>query len=243
MLRTLVLSALVLVLAAGCNGSSRPSMDSVLDAVGVGSGGGGLDTATIIAGLKEALEVGTRNAVRSTSAPNGFLGNSLIKIATPSELSTMTRTLRKVGLGGEVDKFETALNRAAERASAEATAVFLDAVRQMTIADARGILQGGDTAATRYFERVTTMPLTARFTPIVNAKMNEVGLNRIYQGMKNRYNAIPLVPRLEFDLTQYVVKETLDGLFTVVGQEETKIRRDPGARVTDLLRQVFSSNP
>ncbi len=232
-----------LLSAVSCSQGSRPGMQDVLNAVGAGGAGGGsgLDVNTIVAGLKEALEVGTRNAVRVTSKPDGYLGNQLIRIATPSELRSMTGALRKVGLGRQVDEFEVSMNRAAERAAGEATQVFLDAIRQMTIADARRILEGGDTAATEYFRRVTTAPLTQRFTPIVNAKMQEVGLNRIYGDLKTRYNALPLVRPLAFDLTSYVVAETLDGLFVMVGEEEKRIRQDPAARVTDLLRRVFGS--
>ena len=237
--RSLLVVLILLLAGPACSGSSPSGVRELFDAVG--AGGGGLDAGTIVAGLKEALQVGTRKAVAVTSQPNGFLGNELIRIGTPSELRTMTDALRRVGLGRQVDELEVSMNRAAERAAAEATQVFLDAIGQMTIADARRILDGGDTAATEYFRRTTTAPLGARFTPIVSAKMREVGLNRVYGDLRSRYNAIPLVPPLTFDLTQYVVQETLDGLFTVVGEEERRIRRDPAARGTELLRRVFGS--
>ena len=244
MLRLLVCSLLlvgVFLVGTSCSQVSELSQSGVQDLLASAGGGSGLDTNTIVAGLKEALQVGTRSAVQTTSKPNGFLGNQLIRIAAPSELRTMTDALRKVGLGSKVDEFEVSMNRAAERAAGEATQVFFDAIAQMTIADARRILDGDDTAATQYFRRMTTAPLSARFTPIVDSKMHEVGLNRIYGDLKSRYNAIPLVPQLTFDLTQYVVQETLDGLFLMVGEEEKRIRRDPAARVTELLRRVFGS--
>lgn len=242
MVRTLLTGLLVSVVAGtACSQGSRPGVQDVLGAVGAGRGGGGLDASTIVAGLKEALEVGTQNAVRITSQPDGFLGNPRIRIPTPPRLQTMTGALRKVGLGNKVDEFEVSMNRAAERAAGEATQVFLDAIRQMTIADAKRILDGNDTAATEYFQRTTSGPLGARFTPIVNAKMQEVGLNRIYGDLKTRYNALPLVQPLTFDLTTYVVDESLDGLFLMLGEEEKRIRRDPAARVTELLRKVFGS--
>lgn len=242
MTRLLPLLLLVLaLLGPACSQVSESGVQDLIGAVTERGGAGGLDTSTIVAGLKEALQVGTRSAVQTTSRTDGFLGNQLIRITAPSELRTMTDALRKVGLGSKVDEFEVSLNRAAERAAGEATQVFFDAIRQMTIADAQRILDGSETAATEYFRRMTTVPLSARFTPIVDAKMQEVGLNRVYGDLKTRYNALPLVPPLTFDLTQYVVQETLDGLFLMVGEEEKRIRRDPAARVTELLRTVFGS--
>jgi hypothetical protein len=198
-----------------------------------------LDNNTIVAGLKEALKVGTRNAVNSTSAMDGFLANELIRIALPDQLKPVGNALRMVGMGGQYDQLELAMNRAAERAAGEATDVFVDAVTQMTFADAREILQGNETAATNYFRDKTSDRLRTRFSPIVDQKMQEVGLARLYQDLVNRYRAIPLVPKVDLDLNSYVTVNALKGLFTVLGQEEQKIRSDPAARVTPLLKRVF----
>jgi hypothetical protein len=191
------------------------------------------------AGLKEALEVGTRNAVERTSSADGYLGNPLIRIALPDSLQTMAKGLRAVGLGAQVDELEVGMNRAAERASGEAVDVFWQGIRKMTFSDAMGILNGGETAATEYFDRTTRDALRARFEPIVASKMNEVGLVRTYDDLAARYAALPFTEKPSLDLRGYVTGKALDGLFTVLGEEERKIRTDPAARVTPLLKQVF----
>jgi hypothetical protein len=194
---------------------------------------------TAAAGLKEALEVGTRNAVDRTSSADGYFGNPLIRIALPDSLQTMAKGLRAVGLGGQVDELEVAMNRAAERAAGEAGDVFWQGIRKMTFSDAMGILNGGDTAATEYFDRTTRDALRARFEPIVASKMNEVGLVRTYDDLTTRYAALPFTQKPSLDLGGYVTGKALDGLFTVLGEEERKIRTDPAARVTPLLKEVF----
>jgi hypothetical protein len=185
--------------------------------------------------------VGTENAVRRTSRLDGFLANDAIRIRLPESIEPMTDALRAVGFRAQVDELEVGMNRAAERAAGEAAEVFLDALSRMTIDDARAILQGSDTAATEYFRRNTSDALRARFEPIVTEKMQTVGLARLYDGMVASYRALPIpkqeAPRLE----GWVTDRALDGLFTVLGEEEQRIRTDPAARVTDLLRTVFGS--
>jgi len=162
-----------------------------------------------------------------------------IKILMPQELRTFESGLRLVGYGPEVDEFILSMNRAAERAAPHAKRIFWDAITQMSFADARNILNGGDTAATDYFKDKTTDKLTAAFRPVVDKAMNEVGVTRQYKELIGRYQAIPFVKRETFDIDRYVVTKALDGLFYVVGQEERKIRTDPAARLTDLLGEVF----
>jgi hypothetical protein len=226
---------------AGCAGTDAGVVfDDMLEDFGFGEERN-LPTHTVVAGLKEALQIGTENAVHLTSAEDGFLGNELIRIPLPKSLDPMADALRSVGLRHQVNELEIAMNRAAEHAAGEAIPVFWKAIRAMTIGDAQGILQGGDTAATDYFQRRTTRPLYTRFKPIVARKMQEVGLVQIYDEMAGYYRQIPMLgtakppPRLE----GYVTERALDGLFTVLGQEEQKIRNDPAARVTDLLHTVF----
>ncbi|MCK4538197.1 MAG: DUF4197 domain-containing protein [Candidatus Krumholzibacteria bacterium] len=205
-------------------------------------GEGPLNESTVIAGIKEALKVGTNNTVLSTSSVDGFLGNQLIRIVLPDQLQSMAGTLRNVGLGSKVDELETGMNRAAELAAGEAREVFWNAITGMSVADAFGILRGHDTAATDYFHEKTHKALQARFHPIVHAKIQEIGLSRLYGQVADAYNSLSFTegPRL-VDLDEYVTDKALGGLFTVLAQEEQKIRQDPLARTTDLLKRVFGN--
>jgi hypothetical protein len=144
-----------------------------------------------------------------------------------------------VGYGPQVDEFVLSMNRAAERAAPAAKQIFWDALGQMTFEDARKILSGNETAATDYFKGKTTDKLTAAFRPVVDKSMNEVGVARQYNELVGRYESIPFVKKETFDLDSYVVTKALDGLFHVLGDEEKKIRTNPEARVTDLLKEVF----
>ena len=206
------------------------------------SRGGSLDEPTVIAGIKEALRVGTQNTVLSTSKLDGFLGNQLIRIAVPEQMESMASALRKIGLGSQVDELEVGMNRAAELAAAEARDVFWNAITGMTVSDAFEILSGGDTAATEYFRDRSYASLKSRFHPIVQQKIEEIGLSRVYGRVADTYNNLPLAgtPRL-VDLDEYVTDRALAGLFTVLAIEERKIRQDPIARTTELLRRVFGS--
>ncbi len=200
----------------------------------------GTDDATVVAGLREALEVGTERSVASTSRAGGFLDNGLIRIPLPDQLAGVASGLRSVGLGRKVDEVEVAMNRAAEHAAAEATPVFVRAIRELTFADARAILEGNERAATDYFESHTRTELFERFEPIVDQSMAEVGLVQIYDGVIGQTRTmLPFVDIPAVDLRNYVTDRGLDGLFQVLAQEEQRIREDPAARTTALLRQVF----
>jgi hypothetical protein len=201
-----------------------------------------LDEQTVVAGLKEALQIGTQRAVDNTSRLDGFLGNAIIRVVMPEEFKGAASTLRDIGLGGQVDKFELAMNRAAERASGEAVDVFWNAITSMSLADAFGILNGPETAATDYFRINTEATLRQRFAPIVQQKMSEVGLYQIYGELTDYYNNIPLVTKPALDLDGYITDRTLNGLFTILGQEESRIRKDPVARTTALLKRVFGNS-
>jgi hypothetical protein len=236
-MRALVAAAVLLV---GCAGIDPNVLSGVLETIGSQTGGA-LDETTVARGLREALRVGTQRTVASTSRADGFLLNRLIRIEAPEQLEPMLRALRTVGFGRQVDELETAMNRAAERAAGEATDVFVGAIGRMTIADALGILRGGDTAATDYFREQTSDALVARFTPIVDEKMREVGLYRIYEQLTGAYAALPIGRKPSLDLRAHVTDRAVGGLFTVLAQEETRIREDPAARTTELLRKVFAS--
>jgi Protein of unknown function (DUF4197) len=192
----------------------------------------------IAAGLKQALTIGTSNAVAETGRPDGFLGNPQIRIPLPDKLRRLSSTARLLGMGSKLDELEVGMNRAAEQATPEAKQIFLNAVKRMSIADARQILTGGDTAATDYFKRQTSADLTTAFTPIVHKSMENVGVVRQYDELMQSPLANSLVGQ-KFNLDEYVVGKTLDGLFYMVGEEEKKIRKDPVARTTSLLKEVF----
>lgn len=225
----------VVLLALGCAGE-LPDLGSMADLL-TGQGG----DQRVVAGLEEALSVGTRNAVARTSRTGGYLEDPALRIELPGALDTMARGLRMIGYGAQVDELTVAMNRAAERAAGEAADVFLLAIRQMTFRDAMGILNGGDTAATRYFERTTRDTLFRRFQPIVSQKLDQVGAVREYDALVARFAAVPLANPPDLDLRHYVTNRALDGLFSALGDEERKIRTDPAARVTPLLREVFGS--
>ena len=213
-----------------------------LDQIFKGLGGGeksGLSDVKIGSGLKEALQIGTENAVNLTGKTDGYFLNQLIKILMPEKLKTFEKGLRAVGYGPQVDEFVLSMNRAAEKAAPAAKEIFWDAIGEMTFDDARKILSGSDTAATNYFKGKTTNKLTATFKPVVDKSMNEVGVTRQYKELVGRYESIPFVKKESFDLDQYVVTKALDGLFHMVGEEEKKIRKNPAARTTNLLKEVF----
>ncbi|GJL49075.1 DUF4197 domain-containing protein [Candidatus Nitrospira salsa] len=193
----------------------------------------------IISGLKEALSVGTDNTINLTGNLNGYLKNDAIKILLPKQLQAMDKGLRVVGLGPQVDEFVVGMNRAAEEAAPLAKPIFQDAVKEMSVEDGKAILNGGDTAATDYFKGKTKDKLTEAFTPKVQEAMDKVGVAAQYKALVGRYTSLPFVKAEQFDLDQYVVGKSLNGLFYTLAQEEQKIRTDPAARVTDLLKDVF----
>jgi len=198
----------------------------------------GLTNEKIIAGLKEALQVSTGKAVALTGRPDGFLKNEAIKIVLPPKLQSVGRGMRMIGMGARVDELEVGMNRAAEQATPEAKRIFIAAVKKMSFDDARKILTGNDTAATDYFKRTSSDDLTTAFTPIVIRSMQNVGVIQQY----NRVLAsAPGGTTLtgQFDINKYVVTKTLDGLFLMLGEEEKKIRKDPAAQTTALLKEVF----
>lgn len=234
MRKVFVLVAAVLLVAS----PASAQLERVLKGLGLGQQSG-LSDAKIASGLKEALQVGTENAVKLTGRTDGYFRNEAIKILMPEQLQTLEKGLRLVGYGPQVDEFVLSMNRAAERAAPRAKKIFWNAITEMTFDDARKILAGSDTAATEYFQVKTTDKLTAAFRPVVDKAMNEVGATRRYKALVSRYETIPFVTRETFDIDQYVVRKSLDGLFFVVGEEERKIRTDPTARATDLLKEVF----
>src|SRR5579862_2490385 len=197
-----------------------------------------LSDSKIVSGLKQALEISTDKAVAATGKPDGFLKNEAIKIVLPPKLEPVGRGLRMLGMGSKVDELETGMNRAAEQATPQAKAIFLASLRKMTFEDARHILTGNDTAATDYFKRISSADLTTAFTPIVHQSMDHVGVVEQYDRVIKDAPGGSLIAS-EFDLDKYVVVKTLDGLFYILGEEEKKIRKNPAAQTTALLKEVF----
>ena len=201
----------------------------------------GLSEDEIINGLKQALEVGTTNAVTTVSKTDGYFKNPKIRIPLPENVMKAEKLLRTVGFGNQVDEFELSMNRAAERAAPEAKSIFWDAVKQMSFTDARQILDGPDDAATQYFQDKTSDQLQVIFKPITRQAMSEVGVTSSYQSIDDKIKTIPFADRMSFDLDQYVTDKALNGLYLMLAEEEKKIRQDPAARVTNLLKKVFGS--
>jgi hypothetical protein len=197
-------------------------------------------TTEVALGLKEALTQGISKGAAQASQEDGYYGNSLIRIPFPPDVERVETRLRQIGLGNEVDKFILSLNRGAEKAADEAKPIFISAIKSMTIQDAWNILRGEDDAATQYLKRVTSDQLKAKFQPIISQSLNQVNATRYYGDIINTYNKIPLVQKVDPDLDSYATDRAIEGLFTLVAQEEKNIRENPIARTTELLRRVFS---
>lgn len=204
------------------------------------SGAGGLSSTDIASGLKEALQVGVKNGSSQASQIDGYFKNPLIKIAFPPEAQKVATELRQLGFNKQVDQFELSLNRAAEDAAKKAAPVFIKAITSMSIQDAVGILRGQNDAATQYLRRTSGQELVTQFTPIVDSTLQKNNATKYYSQLVTTYNKIPFVKQVNPDLTQYATGKAVDGLFVLVAQEEKKIRENPAARVTDLLKKVFS---
>ena len=215
--------------------------DDFLKGIGTSSTGGP-DESTIISGLKEALSIGTDKAVKNLSQVDGYFGNQVIKILMPEKIQKVADILREIGYQKQVDDFVLSMNRAAEKAAPQAASIFVDAIKGMTIEDAKKILNGGDTAATEFFKSKTHDKIYSAFKPIISSSMDEIGVTHSYKEMIGKYESLPLMSKESVDLDHYVTNKAMDGLFYMVGQEEKKIRTDPAARITDLLKTVFGEN-
>ena len=190
-------------------------------------------------GLKEALSIGIENTVQLLGRPDGYFRNELVKILLPPQLKTVERAMRLAGLSGVLDQFVQSMNRAAEAAAPFAKEIFVSAIKQITFDDARRILTGSDTAATEFFQTKTSSRLSELFKPVVQKTMSEVGVTKQYQTLTSRLTMIPFVKAESLDLDQFVVDQAMRGLFFTLAEEEKKIRTNPAARVTSLLKEVF----
>ena len=216
----------------------KGAVTGALKSAGGGSSAGGGEVA---AGLKEALAAGTGNAVQSLSKADGYFGDAAVKILMPGKMQQAAELLKKAGYQKEVDDFILSMNRAAEQAAPKAKPIFEDAVKNMSFEDAQKILNGGNTAATDYFKAKTSPQLTQAFKPVIADSMNQAGVTHSYKALTDRYTSmVPFGKMDSLDLDTYVTQKSLDGLFLKVGQEEAKIRTNPAARTTDLLKKVFT---
>jgi hypothetical protein len=220
----------------GCAGSSDWLKEEINRATGTSAK---LDPATVAAGLREALEQGTTRAVQQLGRENGFWSHPTLRIPMPEKLQKVESGLRRFGQDKLADDFIRSLNRAAEQATPEARRIFIDAIRRMTIQDAFDILRGPQDAATRYFRRQTETPLTQAFRPIVVRSTEAVGVTSGYKRLVKRAEPLGLADASQFNIDDYVTHKALDGLFQLVADEERRIRVDPSARTTELLRNVF----
>ena len=239
MKKTMVAACLVLFLSVSAHAAD---ITDLLKSVPLPAATGqAQDSGTVASGLKEALSVGTKNAVGALSKTNGYFGNEAVKILLPENVRRVGDALRMAGYQKEVDAFILSMNRAAEKAAPKAADIFAGAIREMSITDAQKILNGGNTAATEYFKSKTSTQLFDAFKPDISQSMNEVGVTKAYKAMTDRYTSMmPFAKMDSFDLDKYVTDKSLDGLFTMVGQEEAKIRTNPAARTTELLKKVFA---
>jgi len=241
---SVALSVFMLIGIFGACSSQAGVSDFLQEAqksLGVGQSQPAAGEADIAAALKQALEIGSARAVQIVSQPNGYYENPQIKIPLPSAVEKVEGIVRTAGYGSEIDALELSMNRAAERAAPEAKAIFVDTIKQMSFSDAKKILEGPDNEATLYFKEKTGAQLQQKFKPIVHDTMSEVGVTRDYQDLEAKMQSVPFAGSLSFDLDQYVTGKALDGLFFMLAQEEKKIREDPAARATDLLKKVFGN--
>ncbi|MBF9143069.1 DUF4197 domain-containing protein [Hymenobacter properus] len=236
---------LALVLGASGHASAQISLPKIgnikLPPMGktTGAAPGSVSNAEAANGLKEALIQGISKGADQASQTDGFNLNSLIRIPFPPDAQRVATKLRALGLGSQVDAFELSLNRGAEDAAKSAKPIFLNAIKSLTFTDVWNILSGQQDAATQYLKRTTTGQLTTAFQPIIQQSLDKVGATKYYTQLSTTYNRIPLVQPVQTDLNQYATGKAIDGLFTLIAQEEANIRQNPVARTTELLKKVF----
>ena len=216
---------------------SCAEMQQVMDQLPQGTG---LTQAEIGNGLKEALNNGISKQVTKLTTTDGFFKNEAVKILLPEELKIVDTKLRQIGLSSLADEGLKVLNRAAEDAVKEATPIFVDAVKQMTFNDAKNILMGNNTAATTYLQNTTSNALYSKFNPVIKNSFAKVGADKVWNNIITKYNSIPLVTKVNPDLTDYTTNKAMDGVFKMIAVEEGNIRTNLNARSSDLLKKVFA---
>ncbi len=226
----------IFIVFLSCKTIDTKKLGSVLD---LPSANKELTEHEVIEGLKEALDIGTQKSVSSLSQTGGFWNNSIFRIPIPDKFNTVKEKLIDLGMSSQVNEFHQRINTAAEKASSQAVPIFKNAITGMSIQDAFSILKGTDTSATHYFRTKTQSDLRNAFMPVIKKSMDQAQLTSLYNNLISKYNQIPFVKKFEFSLEDYIADQALSALFTQIAQEEQKIRKDPVARTTDILKRVF----
>jgi hypothetical protein len=227
----------ILIIMMAVSLSSCAEMQQVMNQFPQTQGIGGID---IAGGLKEALNNGISKQVTKLTATDGFYRNEAVKILLPEELRKVDAGLRRIGLNSLADEGLKVLNGAAEDAVKEATPIFVDAVRNMTFMDAKTILMGNESSATTYLQNSTSTALYGKFNPVIKSSFTKVGADKVWANIITKYNSIPLVNKVNPDLTDYVTNQALNGVFKMVAVEEKNIRTNLSARTSVLLQKVFA---
>jgi hypothetical protein len=235
-MKKIIALTLVSFTAFGC-----AEMTSVLNEVNNSTSTPSLTNSEVISGLKEALTIGTNNSSALTSRLDGFYKNPEIFIPFPAEAIKVKEKVEAIGMKKQVDEFVLTLNRAAETASKEAAPIFVDAIKNMSIADGFAILRGNNNAATQYLREKTSASLKIKFNPIVKNAISTVEVTKYWNPIISAYNKIPFTEKQNPDLEDYVTTKAMDGLFLMIQKEEANIRLNPAARVTDILKKVFGN--
>jgi hypothetical protein len=248
-MKTVSFAALLLLSLSSFSASAQFRLSDLKDiltkqagtrtSTGGGSATSGLSSSEAASGLREALLQGIGKGADQASQTDGFYLNRLIRIPFPPDAQRVATTLRSIGLGSQVDKFELSLNRGAEDAARSAKPIFISAIKSLTFSDVWNILTGQKDAATQFLKRTTSTQLVAAFSPIMQRSLDQVGATRYYTQLATTYNQLPLTQKVQPDLNQYATGKAVDGLFTLIAQEEANIRENPVARTTELLRRVF----
>lgn len=234
-MKKLAIGILIGVLGFGC-----AEMTQVMEEVNEMASTPSLTNDEVVRGLKQALEIGAKNSTGLASKVDGYYKNPAIFIPFPPEAIKVKEKVEALGMGSQVEKFEMTMNRAAETAAKEAAPIFINAITSMTIADGFAILKGGDNAATNYLIDKTSSHLKVKFNPVVKNAINQVQVTKYWNPIISTYNKIPFVDKMNPDLDDYITTKAMDGLFLMIEKEEKKIRTNPMARVTDLLKKVFA---
>ncbi len=234
-----LLTVLFLISGMAAMGQTSDLFGTIKKTVSGSKGSSSLEFSDIVAGLKQALTLGAQKSADRLSVVNGFLGNKAVEILMPEQAQKVEKTLRSMGMGKLVDDAIASMNHAAEDASKSAAPIFVNAIKNMTVTDGVNILKGPDTAATAYLRHSATPELTKAYTPVIDSALQKTGATKYWKDVFDTYNKIPLVTKVDPDLSSYVTQKAINGIFYYVAQEEIQIRKDPAAQVTELLKKVF----
>jgi hypothetical protein len=240
-MKKLLLSLMVAaIVPAAANAQIKGLLDKAQSTVNSATGKNTLSTTDISAGLKAALQEGVTKQVTKLTAVDGFYKNDAVKILLPEELQKVDKKMRQMGMSKMADEGIKVLNRAAEDAVKEATPIFVNAITSMNISDAKNILMGADNSATTYLQTSTNKPLYSKFSPVVTTSLSSVGADVVWKNIIEKYNSLPLVTKVNPDLTDYVTNKAMDGVFKMISVEEKNIRTNLSSRTSDLLKKVFA---